>query len=573
MTKLATLLVALNDKDFANAEALINADPGLLRQRVAKLTPLDLFCRDSNAAVVEWLCKKLTSLQMSVDIYDDSYSAPIHNSYSNSNVEIVKILAKYSEVSNLRNWLVQRQLVCILGANFLRQQNILLDTQQSKTAEGGFVIESAHVMCSAISHLMATSNRYYQIEESILNYYDNTCLKGQQSILLEKLLDRVNQKDKPRVIFNSGFASHTFTVSIKQQQDSDYQLSFYDTNCPDEGFNLINNVRAWVTGEIAVIRRINVPADKLAEVVLKLISVKNKPEAEVYGYINSLPNMLNTSFTYEQNILVNTNYQEDNRCYWENPKYAVMDLFIDEFGVELGTQEFDKFLKSINLKTIENFKKTFTNQYDQQAIHHLEKMVVATSSVKTPAAFALRAIFSLVTTLTAIVVTVCCGYAALGIPGFTALATLLGPVGLVATAVVATTLIFHELTLRFMAKMLFSTSAIISNKNTPLLKKTDQNKKEVELPLPASQPVNTLQQPLLEDSASSTRVMNSGAKSFMFGFFKKSAPPTAPAKQLQTPHDHRFKFAGKPTQSLTIQQDLNDLWTLPMTSLLSRLQN
>jgi hypothetical protein len=573
MTTIAALKQALDKQDYAQADVLINADPKLLLQPINEYVPLQYYCSQSNTVTVEWLCQKMTSLNMSIDIIDLNDFLIIQDIYANNLGEMVKVLQKYSNAGSLRQWLVQRQLICILGANFLFENNITLTRQQALEAEGGIVCESAQVLCSAIKQLMATNDRYAEIQESIMNYYVNTYQEDNSEKLLTSIIDQVNQKNKPRVIFNSGHDKHLMSVSIKQQDDNTYQLSFYDANSPDDILSVINTIRFWVTGEVAVVRRINIPANKLTNVVEKLLSIKDQSASEAYGYMHKLHKLYKVSYEYDQNIY----NLEKSRCYWRNPAYAILDLFIDKFGIDAGVKEYNNFLTTINFKLLENFKTAFPNQYNEKAINNLEKALSTKQDIQAPKTYAIRAIFSLAVSILAAAVTVCSGWAAIGVPGWAALGAALGPVGLAVVLITSATLIFHEWTLRGLANLAAVSSALVSYEMTPLVIKADN----IEASHADNSQATILSEPLLVEHPVSkhvSAVKTKSSVSYISRFFAKAEPmvqetPVKMVNNVKPAYSHKFGFASEQDQSLTMQQDLDALWDVPMRSLVSRLQS
>ncbi|MES2218249.1 MAG: hypothetical protein V4501_07550 [Pseudomonadota bacterium] len=566
MTTLAALFQALDNKDFNQANALIGSDVTLLAQRNAEqITVLEYYAGKANLVVTEWLCKKLTSLDMSVDIYDDfSNCALIQTAYANNSDEIVKILLKYTTLPNLRQWLVQRQLIAILGTNFLLQNNIKVSQQQASSAEAGYTIESTQILCSAITQLLKTSSQYAEIEEAVVNYYQNTWSTDNSNKLTVSLIRRANQQNRPRVLFNAGCVGHTFAVSIQRQETGSYQLSFYDSNRPDSMLNFSNMARAYVNSEIAIVSRINVSADQLIDIVLKLLINKNKSEKEVSEWLASLPEKLNNPYQYEQNILVNTDTQEDSRCYWENPKYAVLDLFIDKFGVETGILEFNNFLVSINKKALENFKSEFKNQYDTGAVDRLESALSNTRSFQLPAAYAVKFVVSMLTITTGAALTIFSLYALQGVASFTFIATLLGgPVGLIAAATVGALLMLHEWVLPAVTNLITITMAFFKGSleaEKSLLINEDNKKVFTTSTEQLNSPLLASTKPEAEPVAINTELAKTNKYSFsnISRFFKnKKAKTNSPAAAK-----HTF-FSSKKTAALMVKDDLNNLWKIP----------
>jgi hypothetical protein len=545
MTTLNSLILALENQYYSAATSFINADPSLLEQRTEdNQTVLDYFCSRYNPAVAEWLCQKLTSRGLSVDFYDEEERATIQNSYLNNNAEIVKILLKYTEVPHLREWLVQRQLIAILGINFLTQNSIKVNPIQAKSAEGGYIIESAHVMSSAITSLTEINDHYAGIDKSIINFYDNLRDSNQPTMLLDKLIDQVNQPGNPRVLFSAGCIQHVFVVAIQKQKTGTYQFTFYDNFTKEDSYDFATYAGRLITGETPIVRRINVPEENLAELILTLLITKQQRMAEVYQWLDALPEQLGNPYQFDQNILMDTYNNESNRCYWKNSCYAVMDLFIDKFGVKQGIQEFNHFLQVIDLKLVENFKEAFKEHYDEQAINRLEKAVGTTTFVQSPAFYTAKLFFSVLTSIAAAVATICCCYAAFGVPAFAGLAALLGPVGLIVAPIVCTLLIFHEVVLPRLAGILSYTANLIWNTTSPLIIEPKASRKT---------------------HHSSSSMINYRLGETDAGL--RLAHQATTQSTLKTPFvvskQHQFGFTNKPAkQALTIQEDMGNLWSL-----------
>jgi hypothetical protein len=372
MTTLTILKRALDNHEYSSAARLVDANPTLLTQLENNSSLLDFYVRRSNSReILEWICSKLVEYKLPVDNFDDHKFTTTQVAYLNNWETPVRTLLPFTAQPNLRQWLAQRQLVCILGAKFLLDLNIRVDSNVVRGAEGGQTRESAHVLLSAVSYLLGNQSRYEQIKQAMHDFYQHSLSKS-RAICFD-IKRKVQQAHKPRVIFGSGYKGHAIIVSVKQQDNGNYQFTFYDSNTPELAGDFKSKARLFFNGDIAVVRRIEIPANQLKPTIEQLLKNANDDAQVVDQWFASLPKKYNTEYQYDQNILTNIENQEKNRCYWENSRFAIYDLFVDQFGANQGTQEFNALMSDINLKLVENFKKEFASQYNQDAISRIEK--------------------------------------------------------------------------------------------------------------------------------------------------------------------------------------------------------
>ncbi len=553
------LFKALVDEDFSLAARFIEENTAILKSRNDRgLTILDVFSLYNMPDIVDWLCIKLQSLGMSIDLYNEDGFTTTQHAFIHGSAESVKVLLKYTTMPNLKEWFVQRQIICIFGTNFLSKNNFALDENHTISAGAGYVLESTQIMSSAICKFGEDDSRYVGIGKSIFNLNnttrDQTAGVVKPEELVADIIKRANYSNNPRVLFRGGYEKHAFIAGIKKNNNGSYQLSLYDANEVPKSISNILNV--FFLHRSVFVKRINVPAEELPLIIETLIKHTSSPLEDVLSWLRKIPKTLNTSYDYDKNILFDIDKREKNRCYWENVKYAILDLFIDKFGVVDGERNFHNFLALIEAKSLDNFKKTFENRYNPQAINNLEhvarhKKNDASSQYWTPA----RQNFVKKTVAAMLFITglvfVATGFGAmLGVPLCISAVSILGVSGAFFTA---------SLGCVFVLTSLFATAKEFKAKVTRYLKSNSKPKIPLVLTqqeAPAFSSSNHKMNMTLSDPASQQKAQE--CKENFFPVTQSDIPQTA---------GHSAKLFTLPRQrekaTFTSDEALKDLWEVP----------
>ena len=375
LTALQTQLVeALKPFNTMRARHIIRENESVLTYRNNNdETALDILADAQEAAAVAWLCQEMQDSHLSIDTETKDNLSVVQRAYLRGNHKILNILMKYTRDPNLKAWFVKKQLVSIIGAQKLRENNIYISSNLDDAADAGTGTEATQILASAIGQFAKTRQNYTDIANYIRNFQDNSLQQHYKNYDCGELIRQANEKKNQRILFQSGYHKHSFSCGLKKNDDGTYQLSIYDDS--EMNFTFADLLRFYLFADVAFVRRINIAAADLPEVMKKLTSYSETSASEMKTWLNHLPSKLHSRYHYDNRMTYNLYTRETNRCFWNNPQYAVLDNFIDHFGEEPGKREFAGFMTFVREQALTHFKKAFADNLDLVSSEKIEGII------------------------------------------------------------------------------------------------------------------------------------------------------------------------------------------------------